>query len=134
MKHYTGNITPEADIIFVFGSNTDGRHGAGSAKIAVEQFGAVYGAARGLQGNSYALITTNLHGEYPIEWIEDNIKELYQVARNIPWKRFMVAYRSAPEEKTLCGYKGRELFNCFLRAGDIPDNVYFSEEWYNMVK
>ena len=69
-----------------------------------------------------------------IEWIEDNIKELYQVARNIPWKKFMVAYRSAPEEKTLCGYKGRELFNCFLRAGDIPDNVYFSEEWYNMVK
>lgn len=136
MKHYTGNITPEPGTIFVFGSNTEGRHGAGSALVAVKQFGAVYGVPRGLQGNAYGLITTELgsHDLYPLEWIEENIKELYQVARNLPEKKFMVAYRSQPDEKTLCGYTGRQLFNCFLRAGDIPDNIYFSEEWYNMVK
>ena len=40
-KFYTGNITPDTNTIFVFGSNTDGRHGAGAAKLATEQFGAL---------------------------------------------------------------------------------------------
>ena len=41
-KFYIGNITPDANTIFVFGSNTEGRHGAGAAKVAREQFGAIY--------------------------------------------------------------------------------------------
>ena len=31
---YTGDITPDANTIFVFGSNPEGKHGAGAAKIA----------------------------------------------------------------------------------------------------
>ena len=60
MKYYTGNITPEPDTIFVFGSNPEGRHGSGSAKVARLQFGAIYGQGEGLQGNAYALPTTEL--------------------------------------------------------------------------
>lgn len=37
-KFYTGNVTPEANTIFVFGSNPEGRHGAGAAKVARNQF------------------------------------------------------------------------------------------------
>ena len=37
-KFYIGNITPEANTIFVFGSNPEGRHGAGAAKVARNQF------------------------------------------------------------------------------------------------
>lgn len=33
-KFYEGNITPSDDTIFVFGSNPEGRHGAGSAYVA----------------------------------------------------------------------------------------------------
>ena len=58
MKNYVGNITPEADTIFVFGSNPQGRHGAGSAAAAVKYFGAIYGQGEGLQGSAYALPTT----------------------------------------------------------------------------
>jgi len=43
--------------IFVFGSNLGGIHGAGSAKAAVEQWGATYGQGIGRQGNSYAIPT-----------------------------------------------------------------------------
>ena len=43
MKTYKGNITPEPGTIFVFGSNPEGVHGAGSAKVARLQFGAIYG-------------------------------------------------------------------------------------------
>ena len=46
--------------IFVFGSNPEGRHGAGTAKIAKEKFGAVYGVGRGLTGQCWALPTKNL--------------------------------------------------------------------------
>jgi hypothetical protein len=45
--------------IFVFGSNTLGRHGAGAAKQAMK-FGAKYGQARGLQGQTYAIVTKDL--------------------------------------------------------------------------
>ena len=43
--------------IFVFGSNEAGIHGAGAAKSAREQHGAIYGNGRGIQGNSYGIPT-----------------------------------------------------------------------------
>ena len=43
--------------IYVFGSNLAGRHGAGSAKEARKNHGAVYGRGSGRQGNSYAIPT-----------------------------------------------------------------------------
>lgn len=62
-NHYTGMITPDANTIFVFGSNPEGRHGAGAAKVAVDRFGAKYGQGEGLQGNSYALPTKDLRSK-----------------------------------------------------------------------
>lgn len=38
--------------IFVFGSNLQGMHGGGAARVAVERFGAVMGQGVGLQGQS----------------------------------------------------------------------------------
>lgn len=46
--------------IFVFGSNTEGRHGKGAAYTAKIHYGAIYGQARGLQGESYAIVTKDL--------------------------------------------------------------------------
>ncbi len=43
--------------IFVFGSNLAGRHGAGSAKFALENCGAIWGRGFGMQGYSYAIPT-----------------------------------------------------------------------------
>jgi len=43
--------------IFVFGSNNKGVHGLGAAKTAVNEFGAKYGQASGLQGKAYAIRT-----------------------------------------------------------------------------
>lgn len=43
--------------VFVFGSNVQGRHMGGAARVAMEKFGAVWGVGEGLQGNSYALPT-----------------------------------------------------------------------------
>ncbi len=43
--------------VFVFGSNTEGRHAGGAAAVAVASFGAQWGVGEGLQGNAYALPT-----------------------------------------------------------------------------
>ena len=48
-RYYEGNIVPESNTIFVFGSNLEGRHGLGAAKTAREKFGAIYGCPEGLQ-------------------------------------------------------------------------------------
>lgn len=46
--------------IFVFGSNTQGRHGKGAALTALKRYGAIYGQSKGLQGQSYAIVTKDL--------------------------------------------------------------------------
>lgn len=48
-------------IVFVFGSNLAGRHGAGSALFARRYQGAVTGKGEGPQGNSYAIPTKDEH-------------------------------------------------------------------------
>lgn len=143
MKTYKGNITPEPGTIFVFGSNPEGIHGAGSAKVAVQLFGAKYGQGEGLQGDSYGLPTTILNydsfGWVPykcamsLEQITEHIRNMYRCAQQNPNKKFKIAYRNQPDERTLCGYSGAELMSCFKKAcnGKYPDNVYFSEEWAN---
>ncbi len=43
--------------IFVFGSNLAGIHGAGAARTAFKEFGAMYGVGFGLEGNTFAIPT-----------------------------------------------------------------------------
>ena len=136
MKRYIGDIIPEPNTIFVFGSNPEGRHGAGAAKIAREKFGAIYGQGEGLQGHSYALPTKDLrvkenNGYRSIskEQIIENIKKLYQCANEHPNLDFKVAYRNIGKP-SLNGYTGIEMMKMFDEAGEIPSNVWFSREWW----
>lgn len=43
--------------MFVFGSNLQGCHGGGVAKVVLNKFGAIWGQGVGLQGQSYAIPT-----------------------------------------------------------------------------
>jgi len=63
-------------IIFVFGSNEAGRHGAGAAKEARKKYGAIYGQGIGLQGNSYAIPTKDKDlNVLSLEKIEQYVKD-----------------------------------------------------------
>lgn len=44
-------------MIFVFGSNLAGIHGAGAAKFALNERGAIWGRGYGFQGTSFAIPT-----------------------------------------------------------------------------
>ena len=140
MKFYNDYIqTLKENEIFVFGSNPEGRHGAGSAKLAKQKFGAIYGKGRGIQGRSYALITKNLTpnfieketnicykkaGEKSLtkEQIKDNIKELYLFASNNTDLDFLIAYTF--DNKNLNGYSSLELIHLF-DSFEIPNNIVF---------
>lgn len=137
-KYYTGNIVPDNETVFVFGSNPEGRHGAGSAKHAMQKFGAVYGKGYGYYGQSYAIATTDLRlpsrPNVSIEEIVRQIKEMYEFATKHPEKKFKIAYRNDLQKRTLCGYSGYYLMDMFLnKSGEVPSNIYFSEEWYNNI-
>jgi len=150
MEFYSGLITniTENEIV-VFGSNPEGRHGAGAAKFALNNFGAIYGNGRGRQGNSYALITKNLKAGfvekktgilYPtagaksisIHHLIDNIKELYQYALDNPELKFKVAYTN--DNNNLNGYTSIEMFKMFLKAGNdkIPVNFSFHDSFKDL--
>lgn len=54
--HPDGTL-PQDGAVFVFGSNLAGRHGAGSALVAKEQFGAIQFQGKGRMGQSYGIPT-----------------------------------------------------------------------------
>ena len=147
-KTYKGLINKlEKDQIFVFGSNTEGRHGNGTAKIAVKNYGAKYGQGHGLQGNSYGLVTKNLKKSYydkinnkifnkvgprslEEEDIKINIKKLYEFAELNNDKEFFIAYTS--KGINLNGYSSIEMAKMF-NFENIPNNIIFEDEFYKLI-
>lgn len=124
------------DSIFVFGSNTAGRHGAGAAKYARVQFGAVYGQGEGLQGQSYALPTLgdNLEQLRDIE-LYKHFKEFIKFAINNVQYTFILT-------KVGCGLAGypyaEDMYMCFLEDIEheldlpkLPMNIIFPADFTN---
>lgn len=108
---------------FVFGSNESGRHGAGAAKYAVRNKGAIHGIGQGPAGNSYALPTMDWKiRKLPIEVIEFYIQRFIVFARYHPNVLFQVT-------RVGCGLGGhydKDIAPLFKYA---PDNCLFDEFW-----
>lgn len=136
--------------VFVFGSNLDGFHGAGSAGFA--SFGVAgnqwrnfdysnkprgwqgfwnvkgkgEGPQRGTHGKSYALPTVNkITGPRmrSFEEISKSIQQMYDFARSLPDINFLVAQDA---KDGLCGHAWRDVAAMFA-SHEIPENVYFYE-------
>lgn len=61
-------------VIFVFGSNLKGIHGAGAAAFAAKRFGAQFGVGEGFTGRSYAIPTKQTPKlSLPLETIKEKI-------------------------------------------------------------
>lgn len=69
---YTPDIirTLQDDEVFVFGSNKEGRHGGGAARVAAERFGAQYGVGVGMTGHCYAIPTMDGSLDLIREYVE----------------------------------------------------------------
>ena len=127
--------------IFVFGSNTEGRHGLGAAKTAKDLFGAVNRQPEGRQGQSYAIVTKNLTAgaqlngitfentgkrSVPIEYIGKGVQDMLQVAKLNPTYTFYVTKIGTEN----AGYSVAEMKGIFEKLKNfIPDNVILPKEF-----
>ncbi len=112
------NITElQPNEIFVFGSNLNGDHAGGAAKIAKEKFGAIQGQAIGIQGQSYAIPTLdNKFKKLAIGRIEISVKNFLQYAAENSNLTFLVT----PIGTGIAGFSPEEIAPMFK---DAPENV-----------
>lgn len=87
LRYTPENITKlDKDEIFVFGSNLQGLHYGGAARVAFEKFGAVMGQGVGLQGQSYAIPTM----QGGVETIKPYVDQFIGLAREWDQTTFLV--------------------------------------------
>lgn len=112
-------------MVFVFGSNLAGIHGAGAARFALENHGAVWGQGIGLQGNSYGIPTKDENIEtLPLEEIDKHVKDFLDFARQNTHMEFNVTRIGCG----LAGYKDHQIAPMFNGA---PDNCTLPVGWKN---
>lgn len=115
--------------IFVFDSNNEGRHGKGAAYFAKKKHGAIEGQARGLQGNSWAIVTKVLRiGKNSVELssIAEEVDILIAFAReHEDW-----AFTVTPIGCGLAGFTPAEIAPMFRFA---PKNMLLSSEFKNVL-
>lgn len=112
------------NVVFVFGSNLAGRHGAGAALVAHEEFGAEYGIGEGLIGSSYAIPTKDKHLKTrSLKEIEKSVKDFLKYVRHSDHQvQFFVTRIGCG----LAGFKDSEIAPLFQHA---EGNLSFAEQW-----
>ena len=89
-KHLAPNMQSPSTI-FVFGSDTAGRHGAGAALYAKLHYQANYGQGEGLQGQNYAIPTKDGNLQpLPVSQISKAVQRFKNFARSNPQLSFFV--------------------------------------------
>lgn len=134
-------ITPEnitelkANEVFVFGSNIQGEHVGGAAKIAVKKFNACNGQGFGLQGQSYAIPTCIR------VWYKDLrvTKPFGNVSQIKPFVDAFISDAKHYEDKIfyvtkigcgIAGFKISEVAELFADAYEV-ENIYLPIEFWD---
>lgn len=125
-KHFTPEkitrLNPNE--VFVFGSNLQGHHGGGAARVAREFFGGIMGQGVGLQGQSYAIPTM----QGGVETIKPYVEEFTEFARNHPELTFYVTRIGCGR----AGFKDEQIAPLFNEAFDLT-NVILPEQFVAII-
>lgn len=125
MFHEDGSMPPD-NMIFVFGSNLAGRHGAGAAKYAM-MLGAKYGQGSGLSGKTYAIPTKDYSiRTLSLKAIAVYVQDFLRFAKSQPQQLFFVTRIGCG----LAGYTDDHIAPMFRRA---PENCSFATSWLNIL-
>lgn len=111
--------------IFVFGSNLQGMHCNGAAKIAYQKFGATWGIGSGLSGQTYAIPT--MQGD--ISTIKPFVEDFLTFAHNHKHLTFLVTEIGCG----IAGFTPKEVAPLFRMAveGNMQ-NVFLPMSFYNL--
>jgi hypothetical protein len=111
------------DIIFVFGSNLAGIHGAGAALFANHWYGAKRGVGRGRTGQAYAIPTKSADFDVLAPLIiEMEVREFLEYARYYKELEFFVT-------RIGCGFAGYSNADIAPMFRGAPDNCMFEQSW-----
>ena len=123
--------TPDAisslkpDEVFVFGSNLQGYHGGGAARVAQMRFGAIWGQGVGLQGQSYAIPTM----QGGPETIRPYVDQFIDFAKEHKELFFYVTRIGCG----IAGFKDRDIAPLFVDALNI-ENVCLPESFTKIIE
>ena len=128
---YNRKFTPnkiaslEDNEIFVFGSNLNGLHGGGAARVAYQKFGAQWGKGVGMQGKSYGIPT--MHGG--VEVIKPYVDEFIEFALSNKEYTFLVTRIGCG----IAGFKADEIAPLFAKAIDL-ENVLLPKDFVAVIE
>ena len=111
--------------IFVFGSNLQGYHGGGAARLAMNQWGAVWGQGTGLQGQTYAIPTM----QGGIGTIRPYIDQFIKFAQNDPERTFLVTEIGCG----IAGFRPADIAPLFKNAINIP-NIWMPQRFWEILQ
>lgn len=114
-------------MIFVFGSNLLGIHGAGAARYAYEHKGAIWGRGEGHYGESYALPTCESPGvPLDLKAIGHYVNKFLVFANDHQELQFQVTAVACG----IAGYKPKDIAPLFLKS---PKNVWLPAAFYSAI-
>ena len=128
-EYYGPRVTPQLirqlgeNEIFVFGSNVNGYHRGGAAAFAMREFGAVWGQGEGLQGQSYAIPTTE-----GMNQLREAVNRFMAFADQHQELRFLVTMIGCGN----AGYSPRDIAPLFKGCIDL-ENVALPIEFWNVL-
>lgn len=123
LYHPEGERPPrQPALVFVFGSNLEGHHNAGGARIARDEFQAERGVGKGRTNMAYALPVRSQHETLSLEAIGQNVREFVAYADANPSLTFYVVRIGCGH----AGYADSQVAPLFAGAGA---NCVFSEKW-----
>lgn len=109
--------------VFVFGSNLQGAHGGGAARMAYEHFGAVWGQGVGLYGQTYAIPTM----QGGVETIKPYVDDFLQFASVHGELDFLVTEIGCG----IAGFSPQEIAPLFFNViTNNIRNVYLPDSFY----
>ena len=111
--------------IFVFGSNLQGYHGGGAARLAMNQWGAVWGQGTGLQGQTYAIPTM----QGGIGTIRPYIDQFIKFDQNDPERTFLVTEIGCG----IAGFRPADIAPLFKNAINIP-NIWLPQRFWEILQ
>lgn len=110
--------------VFVFGSNLEGAHMGGAARVAMNKFGAVWGQGVGLQGQSYAIPTM----QGGVDTIRPYVDEFIAFALGHPELTFLVTRIGCG----IAGFRDEEIAPLFGEALSV-DNIVLPRQFVEVL-
>ena len=122
-KYHRDGTTPTNGEIFTFGSNLNGYHRGGAAKEAHVNYGAIYGKALGLYGQSYAIPTKD---DFISSLSLDEIQKYVTVFTDFTYEHSELEFFVTRIGCFLAGYKDADIAPLFKGCNT---NCSFANQW-----